>query len=278
MKQPCKATFQAGMHRNLVIPPSAYDNKTGVRIIFDSALGQAEVRVTIGQPLKLEELEDESIDKELDKMTPDNPPIKTVQVDIFGQKLITPEPLKKKMKINFWPACLDVSSGGPYKNWMCREPYVNQSNLAVIKRLLIWKDAMRSIIQDVRHQHGFPDEACKEQFAMTFYVTDICESIAAAGLPVTLMGAKQMKNEYEHLDSIQEAELIENVAYYELFKLSAHKSACCTTFYIVTTHIFGDDRKHVLYGIFPPYQGNKPCVVEEMLDHKSVTVRTSHDE
>ena len=98
---------------------------------------------------------------------------------------------------------------------------------------------------------------------------DICNSIAISGLPVHLMGARQMLRNLEYPKTMQEAELIEDMAEFMEFELTAHMTPCRTTFFIVTTYRKNEARKHVIYGIFPRYQSRPQSTVNEKLDRSS---------
>ena len=253
--EPSRQTFDAGLHRNIVIPNSVFaDDTKEYHVLIDSPLGKAAVRLSFGHPLDITDDEESEHEDKSDKVSSVN------TADLC-------HPIQKKPKNEFWPDYIDLMKGGRKLSYLCDEKLSDQMNKGIIKRLMLWGRFVKCITDDVRKKYPFGEQSCKEQLAMLTSIGDICNCIAASSLPVSLMGAKQLMKHIRDIKSAQEAELVENMAEFELFELTAHMSPCHTTFFVVTTHRKPRpriSRKHVIYGIFPRYQPSAPCPIEEM--------------
>ena len=256
--EPSRQTFDAGLHRNIVIPNCIFaDNTKEYHVLVDSPLGKAAVRLSFGSPMNITDDEESEDEDKSDKVS-------SVNTNDLTHSIQSPA---KKPKNSFWPDYIDLNKGGRKLSYLCDEKLSNQMNKGIIRRLMLWARFVKCITNDVRKKHPFGEESCKEQLAMLSSIGDICNCIAASSLPVSLMGAKQLMNHVRDIKSVQEAELVENMAEFELFELTAHMSPCHTTFFVVTTHKKPrprKSRKHVIYGIFPRFQASVPCPIEQM--------------
>ena len=270
--------FDASEHRNIVVPSNIfYDESKEYRILVDSAFGKAEVRLAFGQKIEFTDSDysDESEDKERGATagTQDSEETepKSISPDrgktIFEEQEEIEEIMEKRRKKSFWPSFVDDSSflTRCNQNYLCKEEFCNDMNKNLILNLMGWKDLLLSLVEDVKNKYPFGDESCKEQVAMVALFGDICNSIAASGLPVFMMGARQMLRHLDYPQTIQEAKLVEDIAEFSRFEMTAHMLPCHTTFFIVTTYSKRDIKKHVIYGVFPRYQPKEPCPVESMV-------------
>ena len=246
-----RQTFDAGKHRNVVIPNSIFTDQTKeYHVLMDSPLGKAAIRLSFGSPIDISDNDDSE----------DNEGYETQNVSGDDVRY------QKKQRNSFWPEYIDLVKGGKPLSYLCKERLCNEENKNIIRRMVLWEEIFQKITRDVKKKYPFGEESCREQLAMLTSIGDICNSIAASGLPISIMGAKQIMKHLKHPKSMQEAELVENMAEFKEFELTAHMSPCHTTFFVVTTHISRNStRKHVIYGIFPMYMPSHPCPVEKMI-------------
>ena len=258
----------ASQHHNILVPSSIfYDDTKEYRIIVDSALGQAEVRVAFGQVIEINETSDSETSPS-GKQDTDN----TVAEKMFPEKrhssisINSGREEKKKAKKSFWPSFIDENAflTRCSRNHICEESMCNDLNRNLVLRLMKWKKLLLTLVDDVKKKYPFGEESCKEQVAMVHSIGDICTSIATSGLPLHVMGARKIVKMLDYPKTFQEAELVEDMTEFVDFELTAHMSPCHTTFFVVTTYTNHDTTKHVIYGIFPRYQPREPNPVEMM--------------
>lgn len=274
MTKKMSVAFDASEHRNIIVPSSVfYDDSKEYRVLVDSAFGKAEVRLAFGQRIEITESssdESEYKTREVTAGTQDSEDTvaKTISPEKAGQRLEEQDRMvRKRKKKSFWPGFIDESTflRGCSRNHICTESFCNDMNKSLVMNLMKWKDLFMNLVKDVKARYPFGDESCKEQVAMVAGFNNICNNIAASGLLVFLMGARQIVRNLEYPETLQEAELVEDIAEFNKFELTAHMSPCHTTFFVVTTYRKCDVRKHVIYGVFPRYQPQKPCPVELMV-------------
>ena len=256
---PCRETFRKGMHKNFEIPDEEYQISKVFEVMFRTNGVKARLSVLIDEEKVLQEDGQKKAKRACIKEEEENESstlASRVQLNTFGDGVLDEKPSMKPVDAyEKWPRNIDVSLGGPNKHWMCSLPIINSSNCAVIERMLLWKQKTVAIIDSMLDAYPFGKNTGSEQHAMTLWIVDICENIAASCLPVTLMGAKQIKREFSEVKSIEEGQLVENLAFYDKFFLHAHFSSSMDSFHIITTHYnVGGERTHILYGAFGLFQ------------------------
>ena len=274
-------SFDASEHRNIIVPPEIfYDGSKYFRVIVDSAFGKAEVRLEFGGKIEAsdsEESEEDSGGDEVEILSGTQDSDKTVANSVSpekGKKLLEEEDgilSVSPRKEQFWPDFIDESTflTRCSQNYVCREMFCNEMNRNLVLRLMRWKQLFLSLVDDVKRKYVFGTESCKEQVMMLDSFGDICNSIAGSGLPLHIMGARQILRKLDYPETIQEAELVEDVAEFENFEHTAHPSQCQTTFFVVTTYFERGLTKHVIYGVFPRYQERKRCRQKVERTHQS---------
>ena len=110
------------------------------------------------------------------------------------------------------------------------------SNCNIGRKIRTWCGEMCQLIFDTRDNIGYPPVAAMEQVEMAQLLFSLSETIAGCGLPLILMGKRQMVERIDGLGSVVHAELIENLCYWEKYTLQVRESACYTTFYVCTKH------------------------------------------
>ena len=272
---PQRVTANATQHRNITIPSSIfYNDSKEYNVIVDSAFGQAEMRIAFGQVI---ELTDSDADSDTSEDNPRNSTKSTQDSDKTVEKTISSEgegqdwvrtglESAKRKKKSSWPDFIDGSTflTRCSQNYICEESMCNELNKKLVLRLMKWKQLLLSLVTGVKRKYPFGEESCKEQLVMVKSLTHICNSIAGSGLPLHLMGARQIVKRLDYPETIQEAELVEDMAEFQHFELTAHMSPCHTTFFVVTSYRRHDTNKHVIYGVFPRYQPKEPCPIELM--------------
>ena len=165
---------------------------------------------------------------------------------------------QKKIKHNEkWPLGIEPSKADDL-SFIVLPAIIHSSNVEIIKKILSWVRETRQIITTTRDAYGYSDHAALEQMEMSQDVEDLCNFIASSGLPINLMGKRQMFERIKAFKFPEHAEFVENICYFENFDLGTRHSACNTTFYICTLHHqVGKDDIEVIYGLKDEYEVGK---------------------
>lgn len=247
-----------------MVPNSTFGNGKTFDIIWESPFGIAPLRMAVGKQLSIEEPDTDDIPCS-DTSSDIDVTMSVKRLKRYDDREITSPWMVDKSKRKHdtvWPSSVDLVKGGGSMNYICSKDNVNQRNLKLVRRLLLWKQEFIRLVNDVKETYSFSGRLGSEQLAITDSVNEICNCIAATELPTHIMGCSQILEYFKYPKTMQEAELVGNIAEYGNFELTAHLSMCETTFFVVTTHFHGDhvepnriDIRRVIYGLYPVYQG-----------------------
>ena len=119
------------------------------------------------------------------------------------------------------------------------------------------QDSISWVYNDQRFMYD-RNRSAREQLEMANEIEVACDHVASSGLPVFLMGKKQIFSRIEGIALPEHAELIENLASWNNYHLEVKHSGCLTTFYISTIHTGHADAKlEILYGLKDAYEVGK---------------------